>query len=64
MALPGAQNSAYREEHFAAAVQLNGSNLDLLYLLSVVAQGKFVLASAFAEGMYRPGIRGIGTTQG
>ena len=54
------KHSEYRDDRFVVAAELDGSKLDLFYLLRVVTPGKFVVPAPFAEDMYRPDIRGVG----
>ncbi|MFM9880279.1 MAG: alpha-2-macroglobulin family protein [Burkholderiaceae bacterium] len=54
------KHSEYRDDRFVAAVDLNGSRLDLFYLLRVVTPGRYVVPAPFAEDMYRPDVRGVG----
>jgi uncharacterized protein YfaS (alpha-2-macroglobulin family) len=57
------KHSEYRDDRFVVAAELDGSKLDLFYLLRVVTPGKFVVPAPFAEDMYRPDIRGVGKTE-
>jgi alpha-2-macroglobulin len=50
----------FRDDRFVVAADLDGSKLDVFYVLRVVTPGKFVVPAAFAEDMYRPELRGVG----
>ncbi|OGA03168.1 MAG: alpha-2-macroglobulin [Betaproteobacteria bacterium RIFCSPLOWO2_02_64_14] len=53
----------YRDDRYVAAARLDGA-LNVVYLVRVVTPGKFAVPAPFAEDMYRPEIRGVGTTGG
>ena len=54
------KHSEYRDDRFVAAADLDGSPLDLFYLVRVVTPGRYVVPAAYAEDMYRPDVRGVG----
>ena len=53
----------FRDDRFVVAARLEGT-LDLYYLVRVVTPGQFVIPPSFAEDMYRPEVRGLGTVGG
>jgi uncharacterized protein YfaS (alpha-2-macroglobulin family) len=55
------KHKEYRDDRFVAAVKLDGSVLNLFYMLRVVTPGKFQVPATFAEDMYRPELRAYGT---
>ena len=57
------KHTEYRDDRFVLAADLDGGTLDVYYLVRVVTPGKFVVPAAFAEDMYRPDVRGIGTAE-
>jgi uncharacterized protein YfaS (alpha-2-macroglobulin family) len=54
------KHSEYRDDRFVAAADLDGRPLDLFYLVRVVTPGRYVVPAAYAEDMYRGGVRGVG----
>jgi uncharacterized protein YfaS (alpha-2-macroglobulin family) len=53
----------FRDDRYVAAARLDGNLLNVFYLLRVVSPGRYVVPAPFAEDMYRPELRGIGTAQ-
>jgi alpha-2-macroglobulin len=51
----------YRDDRYVAAARLDGSWLTVFYMVRVVSPGRFVVPPAFAEDMYKPELRAIGT---
>ena len=51
----------YRDDRFVAAAQIGPQKLTLFYLLRVVTPGNFTVPAPYAEDMYRPELRGVGT---
>ena len=56
-------HTEYRDDRFVAAAQLDGSPLDVFYLVRVVTPGRYQVPAPFAEDMYRPELRGIGKSE-
>lgn len=55
-------HAEYRDDRFAAAVHLfKGEEFNLFYVVRAVTPGTFTVPPPFAESMYKPEIRGIGT---
>lgn len=53
----------YRDDRFVAAVELNNwQSTDLFYLVRAVTPGTYHVPAPLVEDMYRPEIRGVGTT--
>lgn len=50
----------YRDDRFVAAVRLDGTVVNLFYMLRVVTPGRFNVPGTFAEDMYRPELRAYG----
>lgn len=57
-------HTEYRDDRFVAAAKLDGSRLELFYLVRAVTPGRYVVPAPYAEDMYRPEIRGIGKAEG
>lgn len=53
----------FRDDRYVAAARLDDNLLNVFYLLRVVSPGRYVVPAPFAEDMYRPELRGIGTAQ-
>ena len=53
----------YRDDRFAAALDLDGNWLNLFYLLRAVTPGRYVVPPSFVEDMYRPELRGSGPAE-
>jgi len=55
-------HAEYREDRFIAAVHLDKEReFSLFYVVRAVSPGTFTVPPPFAESMYKPEIRGIGT---
>ncbi|MES2048973.1 MAG: alpha-2-macroglobulin [Pseudomonadota bacterium] len=57
---PRIKHKEYRDDRFVAAVRLDGSKINLFYMLRVVTPGRFHVPGTYAEDMYRPDIRAYG----
>lgn len=57
------RHTEYRDDRFVAAADLDGRALNLYYLVRVVTPGRFVVPAPFAEDMYRPEVRGTGSSE-
>ena len=55
------RHQEFRADRYVAAVKLSGKS-DLFYLLRVVTPGIYTWPPIIAEDMYRPHLRGVGTT--
>ncbi|WP_157271030.1 alpha-2-macroglobulin family protein [Azohydromonas aeria] len=51
----------YRDDRYVAAARLDREWLPVFYMLRVVSPGRFVVPAPFAEDMYRPELRGVGS---
>ena len=51
----------YRDDRFVVAAKLGPQKLTLFYMLRVVTPGTFTVPASFAEDMYRPELRGVGS---
>lgn len=51
----------YRDDRFVAAAQLGPQPVTLFYMLRVVTPGTYTVPASYAEDMYRPELRGVGT---
>lgn len=47
----------FRDDRFVVAAKIEGSPLNLFYMLRVVTPGKYTVPGTYAEDMYRPEIR-------
>lgn len=47
----------FRDDRFVVAAKIDGSPLQLFYMLRVVTPGKYAVPGTYAEDMYRPEIR-------
>ncbi|GAB2886049.1 alpha-2-macroglobulin [Uliginosibacterium flavum] len=52
----------YRDDRFVAAAKLGPQKLNLFYMLRVVTPGVYTVPASYAEDMYRPELRGVGTS--
>jgi uncharacterized protein YfaS (alpha-2-macroglobulin family) len=55
------KHTEYRDDRYVAAAKLDGQWLNVFYMVRVVSPGRFAVPATFAEDMYRPELRGIGT---
>ena len=60
---PRIKHKEYRDDRFVVATRLDGSKINLFYMLRVVTPGRFQVPGTFAEDMYRPEIRAYGAAQ-
>jgi uncharacterized protein YfaS (alpha-2-macroglobulin family) len=60
---PRIVHTEFRDDRFVAAAQLGGKTLDVFYLVRAVTPGRYVVPAPFAEDMYRPELRGIGSPE-
>lgn len=60
---PRIVHTEYRDDRFVAAASLNEERLEVFYLVRAVTPGRYQVPSPFAEDMYRPELRGIGTIE-
>lgn len=59
---PRIKHREYRDDRYVAAARLEQGVLHVFYMVRVVSPGRYVVPAAFAEDMYRPELRGVGTT--
>jgi uncharacterized protein YfaS (alpha-2-macroglobulin family) len=57
---PRIRHREFRDDRFVVAAELRDT-LHVFYMLRVVTPGRYVVPAPFAEDMYRPELRGIGT---
>lgn len=58
---PRIKHREFRDDRYVAAARLEPHWLTVFYMVRVVSPGRFVVPAAFAEDMYRPELRGVGT---
>lgn len=56
------RHQEYRDDRYVAAAALSANKLTLFYMLRVVTPGTYTVPSSYAEDMYRPELRGVGTS--